>query len=216
MNRLAHLFRTVRSSRTAVVAAAAAVTAAIAIGIGWGIANAGDGRSETTAASEVAGTPTATRPATSDAGTGDQAAAPPAPAVPAPAAPAPAADPDPDPGPAPAGPRIEYLRVQQQPLCPRGTTQFPIDGRPVALEWRVTGAEDVTLSVDGPGVYATYPAEGSDSFSFGCGGREGDLEEHTYLLTAVADGVTVTETLVVTAEVHDVTDVPYPPPSPGA
>jgi hypothetical protein len=214
MNRLTHLFRTARSSRTAAVAAAAAVTAAIAIGIGWGIANAGDGRSETTAASEVAGTPTATRPPTSDAGTGDQAAAVPAPAVPAPAAPAPAADPGS--GPAPAGPGIEYLRVQQQPLCPRGTTQFPIDGRPVALEWRVTGAEDVTLSVDGPGVYATYPAEGSDSFSFGCAGREGDLEEHTYLLTAVADGVTVTETLVVTAEVHEVTDVPYPPPSPGA
>jgi hypothetical protein len=71
----------------------------------------------------------------------------------------------------------------------------------------VTGTDEVSLSIDGPGVYATYPAEDSDTFTFACGGDEGDIEEHTYLLTAAAGGDTVTEELVVTAVVHERTDV---------
>ena len=108
--------------------------------------------------------------------------------------------------PAPAGPEIEYFRVAQEPQCPGGTDNFPTEGQPVVLEWRVTGTEQVTLSIDGPGVYNTYPAEGSDTINFPCAGAEGDTQQHTYLLTAQnADG-TSTETLVVEATVHERSD----------
>jgi hypothetical protein len=105
-----------------------------------------------------------------------------------------------------AGPQIELFRVAQEPLCPRGTTQNPIEGRPVMLEWQVTGADQVTLSVDGPGAYGTYPAEGSETLSFGCSGGEGDRQRHTYQLTAVGNGQAVTGTLVVEAVAHEVAD----------
>jgi len=106
-----------------------------------------------------------------------------------------------------AGPRVEEFRVAQQPLCPGGTTEYPIDGQPVRLEWRVTGTDTVTISIDGPGAFGSYPADGGAELPFACAGEEGDLQEHAYHLTAVADGVTVTETIVVTAEVHEVAEV---------
>jgi hypothetical protein len=112
-----------------------------------------------------------------------------------------------NPGDQSRGPRIEIFRVVQDPRCPGGTNVNPIEGTPATLEWTVTGAEEVTLSIDGPGIYGTYPAEGGDTISFPCEGSEGDTQEHTYLLTAVGDGVTRTETLVVTATVHEVTNV---------
>jgi hypothetical protein len=109
----------------------------------------------------------------------------------------------------PVGPVIEVFQVTQQPQCPGGTTLNPIEAQPVALQWTVTGADadQVSLSIDGPGVYNTYPAEGGDVINFPCEGEEGDIQEHTYLLTAVGDGVTVTETLVVTAKVQQVTEL---------
>lgn len=111
--------------------------------------------------------------------------------------------------PDPIGPVIDYFRVLQQPQCPGGTNLNPIEGQPVALEWNVTGADgdEVSLSIDGPGVYNTYPAEDSDVINFPCEGDEGDIQEHTYLLTAVGNGEIVTETLVVTAVVQQVSDV---------
>lgn len=77
----------------------------------------------------------------------------------------------------------------------------------MTLAWQVAGAEEVTISIDGPGIYATYPADGGDTYAFGCAGEEGDIQEHTYLLTAEADGRTVTATLTVTATVHEIQDV---------
>jgi hypothetical protein len=106
-----------------------------------------------------------------------------------------------------AGPTIETFRVVQEPRCPGGTSANPIEGTPVTLEWTVTGAGEVTLSIDGEGIYNTYPADSSDTISFPCGGEAGDTQEHTYLLTAIGDGVRRTATLVVTATVHEVTDV---------
>jgi hypothetical protein len=107
----------------------------------------------------------------------------------------------------PGGPVIEVFRVIQQPQCPGGTTQHMIEGQPVGLEWTVTGADgdQVSLSVDGPGVYDTYPADGGDVINFPCEGEPGDIQEHTYLLTAAGDGHTTTRTLVVTATVQEVT-----------
>jgi hypothetical protein len=111
--------------------------------------------------------------------------------------------------PEPAGPAIEQFQVVQQPQCPGGTTEHTVEAQPVTLAWTVTGADgdQVSLSIDGPGVYQTYPADGGDVINFPCEGEEGDIQEHTYLLTAEGDGVTVTATLVVTAKVQQVTDV---------
>ncbi|HZN18571.1 MAG TPA: hypothetical protein VFB84_10370 [Micromonosporaceae bacterium] len=43
-------------------------------------------------------------------------------------------------GPAtPSGPQIIYFRVAQQPRCPQGTTLYPVPGKPLVLEWKVSG-----------------------------------------------------------------------------
>src|SRR5690606_10995558 len=70
------------------------------------------------------------------------------------------------------GPVIEYFRVAQQPSCPGGTDVNPIEGSPVVLEWKVAGTDHVTLSIVGPGVYNTYPGQGSDTINFPCEGDE--------------------------------------------
>lgn len=196
-----------RRDRIAAAVGVAAV-AAVAAGIGWVLAGTGDARRD-----DLASAPAV------------DSSSPPA-AVGSGATPAPSADGGPQgggdppagggnaggepgegdseqPGDPVAGPRIELFQVAQEPRCPAGTSEFPVDGRPAQLEWRVTGADEVTISIDGPGVYATYPEEGGDSYGFGCGGSEGDIEEHTYLLTATGGGVTVTDTLVVSAVVHE-------------
>jgi len=110
----------------------------------------------------------------------------------------------------PDGPVIELFDVTQQPRCPAGTDLNPIEGQPLILSWRVTGAEELTLSIDGPGVYATLDDhdssdanDGVKTFSFGCSGDEGDAARHTYVLTATSDGQIVTSELVVEAVVHE-------------
>lgn len=118
----------------------------------------------------------------------------------------------PDQAPEPAGPQVEYFQVSQQPQCPGGTNLHPTAGQPVVLEWQVAGTDEVSISIDGPGVYQTYPATGSDTISFPCEGEAGDTQKHTYLLTAVGEHGTTTETLVVTAEVQEVTEVPLTAP----
>jgi hypothetical protein len=202
-------------TRTRIVTAAGvAVATALAIGIGWSLASTGG----EPLAGDVATTPTAATPAPAaptpgqgeptpgSAGGSGAPGGSDGPGQGAPGQGAPGGQ-EGSGGQPEAGPRIEYFRVGQEPLCPRGTTQNPIDGRPVTLQWRVIGATQVSMSIDGPGVYDVYPAESSASFDFGCGGNDGDIEEHTYQLTAVADGVTVTETLVVTARVYEITQV---------
>lgn len=199
-------------SRSIWVAIAAGVAAGVAIlaGITWVLA--GPGRSDLDAASGLGPTTEPIAPsseaipslapgdAAGDPQPGDAAGDP---------QPGNAAG-DPQPGPkdtgtptAKPGPKIETFRIVHQPQCPGGTTANPIEGRPATLGWRVTGASEVSISIDGPGVYDTYPAEDEYTFSFGCSGREGDVQEHTYLLTATADGITATKTLVVTAVVHE-------------
>lgn len=88
----------------------------------------------------------------------------------------------------PSGPHIVYFRIKTQPRCttsgPGGT--FPGNGP--TLEWKVVGATQVTLSIDGPGLFDTYPAEGSEELPFGCDGPVGSTSKHTYFLTLV--GVT--------------------------
>lgn len=107
-----------------------------------------------------------------------------------------------------SGPRIVYFRITQKPQCPQGTSEFPVEGTPVRVEWKVTGAREVTISVDGPGVYGTYPTEGSETFTFSCGGADpGETVKHTYLLKTVGGGSTRSKQLTATAEAYEVTPV---------
>jgi hypothetical protein len=106
------------------------------------------------------------------------------------------------------GPRIVSFRITQKPQCPQGTSEYPVEGVPVILEWKVTGAEEVTISVDGPGVYSTYPKVGSETFTFSCGGAaDGETVKHTYLLKTVGGGSTRSKQLTATATAHEITQV---------
>ncbi|MEV6811838.1 hypothetical protein [Micromonospora sp. NPDC051296] len=105
-------------------------------------------------------------------------------------------------------PTITYFRVAQKPSCPAGTSANPIPGTPVVLEWKTSNIDSVALSVDGQGVYAdNYPPTGSETLNFPCAGGEGDIQRHTYLLTARNSQGEKTKTLVVTATVHDIPEV---------
>jgi hypothetical protein len=106
-----------------------------------------------------------------------------------------------------AGPRIVHFRIARQPSCPQGTSEYPVEGTPVILEWKVTGVDQVTLSVDGPGVYDTYPAEGRQELNFPCDGDPGETVTHTYLLKTVGGGPVKSKTLTASAEVYEVADV---------
>jgi hypothetical protein len=62
----------------------------------------------------------------------------------------------------------------------------------ITLSWTTRNATSTTISIDGPGVYNTYPANGSASVPFACDGKS-----HTYLLTAKGPKGTATSTRVV-------------------
>ncbi|MFF5176865.1 hypothetical protein ACFY2Q_02405 [Micromonospora sp. NPDC000316] len=107
-----------------------------------------------------------------------------------------------------SGPVISYFRVTAKPRCPAGTSANPIAGSGVRMEWRVSNVTAVALSIDGGGIYRDdYPATGSEEFTFPCSGGEGDIQKHTYTLTARNAHGTQTKTIVVTAPVHDIPEV---------
>ena len=64
----------------------------------------------------------------------------------------------------------------------------------IPLSWTTQNAVKVTISIDGPGIYKTYPgATGSDTVPFACPGP------HTYLITAYsATNQVVTQQVVLT------------------
>ncbi|MBM7083323.1 hypothetical protein ACN267_23885 [Micromonospora sp. WMMD734] len=106
------------------------------------------------------------------------------------------------------GPTISSFRVTRKPSCPAGTTVNPIPGSGVRMEWQVGNATSVALSVDGPGVYRDdYPSTGSEELTFPCSGGDGDVQRHTYTLTARNAHGKQTKTIVVTAPVHDIPKV---------
>ncbi|MEV4627399.1 hypothetical protein AB0J90_14020 [Micromonospora sp. NPDC049523] len=111
------------------------------------------------------------------------------------------------PGAATSPVQIVQFRIQQKPTCPQGTSEFPVEATPLVIEWKVTGAEQVELAVDGPGLYDTYPAQGKESFTFSCGGEPGSTEKHTYKLTAKHGKYVETRTLTATATVYDKANV---------
>ncbi|RKR89090.1 hypothetical protein BDK92_3427 [Micromonospora pisi] len=103
--------------------------------------------------------------------------------------------------------RITSFRVKQKPSCPQGASEFPVEAVPLTLEWKVSGAERVELAVDGPGLYGTYPAIGTESFTFSCGGVPGSVENHTYKLTAKHGTYVDTRTVTASATVYDIAGV---------
>lgn len=63
--------------------------------------------------------------------------------------------------------------------------------------WTTTNAVEMTISIDGGGIYETYAADGEASLPFNCS------SPHTFVLTAVGvDGSTATKS--VTLEPRDV------------
>ncbi|MFI6758363.1 hypothetical protein ACIBF5_04355 [Micromonospora sp. NPDC050417] len=111
------------------------------------------------------------------------------------------------PGDAASPVRITTFRVKQKPSCPQGASEFPVEAVPLVLEWKVSGTETVELAVDGPGRYGSYPANGTESFTFSCGGVPGSVESHTYRLTAKHGTYVDTRTVTATATVYDVAGV---------
>ncbi len=111
--------------------------------------------------------------------------------------------------PAPKGPVISYFRIKQKPQCPQGTSVNPIAGVDLVVEWSVSGADEVTLAVDGPGIYNSYGPKGNETFAFGCGSgrKQGDIIKHTYTLVAEHDGVEAKKTLTATAKYYEVAQV---------
>lgn len=104
---------------------------------------------------------------------------------------------------APAGPVIVYFRVATRPSCPSGTDQVQYEGQPVVLEWKVTGADRTTLSVDGPGVYNEYGTEDSATLTFPCSGDPGSYQTHTYMLSGIGPDNTRSRKLTVQAKVNE-------------
>jgi hypothetical protein len=84
-------------------------------------------------------------------------------------------------GPAPT---IDSFTTPEDIDCHNGNFQT------FSASWTTTGATEVTISIDGPGVYATYPADGDTSLPFNCS------SPHTFLLTARGqDGRTATRSI---------------------
>ena len=86
----------------------------------------------------------------------------------------------------PSGPKpsIDSFTTPENIDCHNGNFQN------FTATWTTTNATEVTISIDGPGVYATYPADGETSLPFNCS------SSHTFLLTARGqDGQTATRSI---------------------
>lgn len=105
------------------------------------------------------------------------------------------------------GPKIVYFRVKQKPKCPEGTAVFRAPAVPLVIEWKITGAESAALSVDDPtgtpGTYGPAELEGTQEFTFACGGPVGSVEKHTYAIYTVGGGTQKSRTISATAKVMD-------------
>ncbi|MFG2045678.1 hypothetical protein [Dactylosporangium sp. NPDC048998] len=102
--------------------------------------------------------------------------------------------------------KIVEFKIVQQPKCPEGTAVYRADAVPVIIKWKVTGATGVGLSVDNPdlpGSYGNYPATGTETFTFSCGGPVGSVETHTYTITTIGGKQTKRAQVKASAKVMD-------------
>ncbi|MER7278477.1 hypothetical protein ABT369_28955 [Dactylosporangium sp. NPDC000244] len=102
--------------------------------------------------------------------------------------------------------KIVEFKIVQQPKCPEGTAVYRADAVPVIIKWKVTGATGIGLSVDNPdlpGSYGNYPASGTETFTFSCGGPVGSVETHTYTITTTGGKQTKKAQVKASAKVMD-------------
>ncbi|GAA3343278.1 hypothetical protein GCM10020358_41540 [Amorphoplanes nipponensis] len=109
--------------------------------------------------------------------------------------------------PQPQGPRVVSFKVVQKPKCPEGTAVFRSENVPLIIKWKITGADSAALSVDDPtgtpGTYGPVELQGTQEFTFSCGGPVGSTETHRYDIYTVGGGAQKHKTLKVSAKVLD-------------
>jgi hypothetical protein len=91
------------------------------------------------------------------------------------------------PTPAPTGQTILTFNVPQTVKCDAAYQTTPL----IHLTWTTVLATGVSISIDGPGKFADYPANGSADVPFAC-----SVAQHTYLLTTHGTGTAATRTVV--------------------
>jgi hypothetical protein len=89
---------------------------------------------------------------------------------------------------APTGQTIVTFVVPATIKCDAADQTTPL----VHLSWTTARATGVSISIDGPGKFADYPASGSADLPFAC-----SVAQHTYLLTTQGAGTPATRTVVV-------------------
>jgi hypothetical protein len=98
--------------------------------------------------------------------------------------------------------QIVSFTVTRQPACPVvGTPDAPFSapGQDIAIEWKVTGATRVALSVD-KGLYQTYDGiHGTATISFPCDTNQ-PMTTHTYTINTLGGGTSRSKTLTVTKQ----------------
>lgn len=143
-------------------------------GLPTGLATAAPASGGTGGASATAGTPSA-------------AAATAAPVTQPPPTAAPPATPKVTPVPKPK--IVEFKGPSTVNCADAGFTGF------ITLSWLIDNADSTTLSIDGGGLYQSYPgAQGSDEVPFSCG-----VGQHTYTLRTVGgNGPAASKTLTIT------------------
>jgi hypothetical protein len=97
------------------------------------------------------------------------------------------------------GASIVYFRFRQWPSCTQS------EPTPAIVEWKVTGAEAVELSVDNPGVvgsYGTYQGStGEETLHISCAGAAGTSQEHIYTIYTGGTGGRKSATLTASVKV---------------
>lgn len=103
----------------------------------------------------------------------------------------------------PTGPQIVFFRIKTKPSCPSSGPGASFPGNPIELEWKVTGGPtNVTISIDGPGIFGTYTLEHTEKLPFACEGSSGTTQKHTYLLKTIGGGPVQQQTITGEARVN--------------
>jgi hypothetical protein len=109
------------------------------------------------------------------------------------------------------GAHIVTFKVKQKPACPIIPTSdapFSKEGTNIVLEWNVTGATKVALSLDNPGFFKTYHTGSIDDYSpkhtvdlsFQCDPTVQPNTTHKYTLDTIGGGATIERTITVTVQ----------------
>ncbi len=98
------------------------------------------------------------------------------------------------------GPKIEYFRVKQHPMCPSKSAPNPIQ-KDLILEWKVSGgATSVKLHLDGGLFYSDAPVTNTTTVAFACHSTPGSTATHVYELKTVGGGAERTAKQTVSAQ----------------